>query len=156
MSPRLASLCLPAAALLLSGCPPPPDGADAGVCASGVATIEVGTGSSAFVPLQDMDPVTIINGPQGGSHIWGAIRTCGLDPSSVDIVYKIDVVGAGGLSNTHFQMPLQPDEGWWGTSGLTGFVWDPSYVRGKQVLLIMDVTDSKGVHVSGQKVVVPQ
>jgi hypothetical protein len=161
MVPRPASLCLLAAAFLLGGCPPPapPDGGvvDAGVCGSGPPTLEVGTGASAFIPLQDGDPVTIINGPQGGSHIWGALRTCGLDPANVTINYKVYVIdSATQLSSTQFLIPLQADEGWWGTSGLTGFVWDASYVRNKQVLLIMEATDGNGVFASGQKRVVPQ
>lgn len=45
---------------------------------SGEPAIEIGQGSSAFAPLQDGEVVPIEAGPQGGHHVWLALRVTGL------------------------------------------------------------------------------
>ena len=41
-------------------------------------SLELGTGFSAFVPLEPDERVDIIAGPQGGFHLWASLRTHGL------------------------------------------------------------------------------
>jgi len=38
----------------------------------------LGTGDKCYVPLESNDTVPIIGGPQGGFHIWVALRSAGL------------------------------------------------------------------------------
>jgi hypothetical protein len=45
---------------------------------SGDPAIEVGQGSSAFAPLENDEVVAIEAGPQGGHHVWLALRVTGL------------------------------------------------------------------------------
>lgn len=45
---------------------------------SGEPVIELGQGESAFAPLQDSEEVPIEAGPQGGHHVWLALRVAGL------------------------------------------------------------------------------
>jgi hypothetical protein len=83
------------AALLLAGCPteePPPDG----------PAVDLGTGELDFEPLADGDRVAIVQGPQGGYHLYGSIRTVGVvagdsrdltDPTNPTMAF--DVVHAG-------------------------------------------------------------
>jgi len=62
---------------LLLGCPEPDLCADA---AALEPSIELGTGQEAFIPLSDGDYLEPEFGPQGGSHIWGALRLQGFHP----------------------------------------------------------------------------
>jgi len=41
-------------------------------------SLELGTGFSAFAPLEADQRVDIIAGPQGGFHLWASLRTHGL------------------------------------------------------------------------------
>lgn len=45
---------------------------------SGDPAIEVGQGASAFAPLNDNEVTPIEAGPQGGHHVWLALRVTGL------------------------------------------------------------------------------
>lgn len=72
------------------GCagPTPPvvdAGPDGGECASTPATLELGTAVDgslrAFRALAEGDPVSLTPGPQGGQHIWIALRGTGFDPT---------------------------------------------------------------------------
>jgi hypothetical protein len=47
----------------------------------------LGTGLDAFVPLADGDDVTIVQGPQGGFHVYGSVRAAGLFPGNPDDLY---------------------------------------------------------------------
>ena len=58
------------ASLLAIGC--------GGPVFDGPPAVELGTGLTTFAPLTDGDRVTIIMGPQGGYHVWGAARTANL------------------------------------------------------------------------------
>ncbi len=42
----------------------------------------LGTGLEAWVPLADGDDVGIVQGPQGGYHVFGSVRATGLDPGN--------------------------------------------------------------------------
>jgi hypothetical protein len=68
--PRLACL----AALATAGC-----GADANdpcrPSSGGATEVIVGQGQSDYMPLADGDVVQVQTGPQGGHHVWVAIRT---------------------------------------------------------------------------------
>lgn len=41
-------------------------------------SIELGTGGDGFIPLEDGDLVMQAWGPQGGDHVWGALRMTGI------------------------------------------------------------------------------
>jgi hypothetical protein len=43
-------------------------------CADAALTVEIGTGQYTHEALADGDPVTIVNGPQGGWHVWTSGR----------------------------------------------------------------------------------
>jgi hypothetical protein len=86
LTPRAAAVGL--AAALLSSCddPPPADaGFDAGQCLGAPTALELGTGTDSsprnYRPLADGDAVNLIPGPQGGQHIWVALRGRGFDPT---------------------------------------------------------------------------
>ena len=45
---------------------------------SGGPAVEIGKGQSAFAPLENGEAMPIEAGPQGGHHIWLALRVTGL------------------------------------------------------------------------------
>jgi len=61
------------------------DAPDANQCTGGAIVLTLGnaTGNalSSYRPLADGDPVSLIPGPQGGQHIWVALRGRGFDPT---------------------------------------------------------------------------
>ncbi len=59
-----------------AGSPPPG-------CA-GEGALELGTGEATFEPLDDGGPLAFHLGPQGGYHVYGALRTTGLAPGRAD------------------------------------------------------------------------
>ncbi|MEQ1506991.1 MAG: hypothetical protein ABMB14_32485, partial [Myxococcota bacterium] len=49
--------------------------------AAGDPTVEIGLGEHHFeAPIDDFDRVTMVHGPQGGTHLWLAVRTSGVNP----------------------------------------------------------------------------
>lgn len=61
------------------------DAPDANACTGGPIEIFLGTASSnalsSYRPLAAGDPVSLVPGPQGGQHIWVAMRGRGFDPT---------------------------------------------------------------------------
>lgn len=49
-------------------------------CEPREATLEIGTGEQTFEPLQENSDLNFYLGPQGGYHVFGSLRTTGLDP----------------------------------------------------------------------------
>lgn len=48
--------------------------------------VELGTGDAQWLPIEDGDTLAVERGSQGGTHIYGALRSGGLDGGSVDDV----------------------------------------------------------------------
>lgn len=63
--------------LALAACDDPTTTED---CPRGSASLEVGTGEDAFVPLSADDPLPFVRGPQGGHHVYGSLRATGVRP----------------------------------------------------------------------------
>lgn len=79
---RLAALA--ALALPLAACPASDATCEAAAETEGV--LEIGTGEADFEPLADGDALQVHWGPQGGQHVYGALRAEGLvsDPTNFD------------------------------------------------------------------------
>lgn len=58
-------------AVLAAGCPSKNNGD---------ASVELGTGTTDFIPLSDGDELEVVPGPQGGFHFHVHARMTGLDP----------------------------------------------------------------------------
>ena len=69
---RKLALALACLAAVLSGCGP---------VASGPPEFQIGTGADAFGEVADGATLPIIEGGQGGSHVWVAGRSHGLADS---------------------------------------------------------------------------
>jgi hypothetical protein len=138
------------AVAMLSGCGSAEDrpGFDAGANDGGpVATpvLEVGTGKDNFVTLRETDTIEIIHGPQGGWHLWGALRTKGLTPPlTVDYAISLPETQTE-LSRTVYDVDPLAVGNWSIWAGLIGYLPEPSLAAEKSVLLTMQVTDANGV-----------
>jgi hypothetical protein len=127
----------------------PPDG--------GSAVVEVGTGENSFVELTDGDAVTIIKGPQGGYHIWTAVRAKqGLNPKGIEV--KVSVLNSTGteLSLNAYRLNLTANGSYYEWYGLLGLVPVPADVSGSEVRLHLEVKDSAGVTATDERRVLAQ
>jgi len=101
MSARLTLAFLP----LLVACgggsddPPTPD--------LGTPFVKIGTGSSAYAPLTDGQEARITAGPQGGYHVWGALRAGGFNPEDVFIEFRLSRDGVV-LAESGYEDDLRP------------------------------------------------
>ncbi|MFT4705876.1 MAG: hypothetical protein ACI81R_003591 [Bradymonadia bacterium] len=67
------------------------------VASNGDALVErqltLGTGFSAYTPIEDGETLMFLLGPQGGFHIWGAIEASGVAPGLAQIDFFLDYQG---------------------------------------------------------------
>jgi hypothetical protein len=157
---RVRLLAAATAALAL-GCDPGPEEPEPfDLPDGGVATtvLEVGTGRDRFVPLGEADEVEVVFGPQGGYHIWGSLRTRGLDPDNAEVHFRVALEGPPEttLSESRYVLPLQKSGRWHQWLGLIGFVPEPAEVYGRRVLLSMTVRDRGGRTLSDTRTVIPK
>jgi hypothetical protein len=135
-------------ALLLTACSPPP-----------LITCEIGTGATTFESLTPGEPVDVILGPQGGHHLWTAVRVKG-DPN----LDRIQVVMSGTVDDTGAMMGpgaivpavLMPDPTLPGTrsaAGMTNFVDHPTDLHGMSVTMHIDAATVDGRRCSDQQTV---
>jgi hypothetical protein len=104
---------------------------------SGCAPVEVelGQGIVAFAPLEDGDEVELVQGPQGGHHIWTGLRVRGLDEDAgafAELWVELD----GHVADHSRVRPLfhivdERRE----AAGLTCLVQSPERLRGRDIVL---------------------
>jgi hypothetical protein len=113
---------------------------------SGKLALEVGTGDGTFTPLADGMQVDVNYGPQGGEHIWLAVRCKGAG-SPANITYRIDDEDGNVVSDVQQATApsKQGQDGWRSMTGLTAFLdVDPASVAGKKVVFKAHLDDSYG------------
>lgn len=137
---RLPALVLPLATLLgAAGCTSEVDEAPAPYEPLEPDAFEVGTGAGAFQELSPGATVPIIEGAQGGYHIWLSVR-CGTCGPELVLDYGVDDLETGALiSRLGLQEweKLAERDGWRQAVGLTAFLdtADPSALVGHRVRL---------------------
>lgn len=125
-------------------------------CCAYESTLEVGTGSEGFEELPDGSELTMVHGPQGGWHMYGAIRAC----STRDVVtinFRItDLVSGVEVSNNDYRVALVPESdccgvyynmyGYLDVSELADGDRDtpPELLCGHDLRITMEATDSDG------------
>lgn len=137
---------------ILAACGPTPNGIDGGSPGSdagaidGGPSVEVGTGQNEFVALGVLDRIDIVLGPQGGYHVWGAVRVTGMNPSRIAVDLSVVLVGTPSetLSISPYRLTLLRVGSAYEWYGLLGFVPDPQRADGREVMLTMDVKDTAG------------
>lgn len=137
---------------------PDPEPEDSGADVPDAAFVEIGTGFPSFVPVQDGQDLPIIQGIQGGFHLWGGFRADGLATRGLTIEFDIDFDGESVGAATYVddlvgeQTPFD-----YGGVAVIFFNNDlPEEVTGKPVTLSVTLTDTDGITVSDSVEVVPQ
>ncbi|MEY3214682.1 MAG: hypothetical protein RIT28_5163 [Pseudomonadota bacterium] len=87
------------ALILLCGCPGR-DSEDTD-CPTLDTTVELGTGTDRFIPLNDGDPLTFERGPQGGYHVYGSLQATGVDMGDPNYPFE--------LTNPHIWFNVEQD-----------------------------------------------
>jgi hypothetical protein len=108
--------------------------------------VELGTGSAAFVPLTDGEPIAMVRGKQGFQHIWISARV--REPVLHDAIVTISTRrpdGRSGGPSLSAAVSLGPADGGAGaleTVGLTGLV--DYAVIGEVVRVHLELTTADG------------
>lgn len=140
------------------GGPPPGAGAataaDASAGEGSTLSVELGTGSSFFVPLQNGDAVTLVRGKQGYQHIWISARI--LQPSVHEAVVTITTRRQDGRwsgPDLTAAVTLDAVDGGSGSEkvGLTGLL-DYGAI-GKAVVVHVDVKTADGLHGADERII---
>jgi hypothetical protein len=78
----------------------------------GAATVALGTGQQDFLPVTDGETVNLEKGPQGGHHIWTAVRMRNLKQSGTTTTVSGVQPGTGlTVPSTGVVFTYSPDEG---------------------------------------------
>lgn len=139
--------------LWLIGCAASGDGTLAGdPCVPGdEATLELGTGETAFEPVEAGGFVELVHGPQGGFHTYVGFAATGLDASSQWTAEIEGTLGGELLAESAPFLTMRCDhaEGRleaWGTQ----LIWDaqPEDLDGQPITVTAWVTDASGLTLS--------
>lgn len=90
--------------------PPSPEDAGAAPADAAAPWVEIGTGTRAFEPLTPGQQVPIIEGIQGGYHVWGGFQGAGFDDTDIAIGFSLtlDGVELAAAAYTEPDLPVLP------------------------------------------------
>ena len=131
--------------------------ADAGLDAAPLP-VELGTGALFFEPLVDGTTVPIIMGPQGGYHVWAAIRVGdgALDQVTVDLRGSFEDDGSPVGMSSRFAVVLLPSGAVREAAGLRQFIEDPAVAHGRRIAIHIDLEAADGRRGADDMVVVAE
>jgi hypothetical protein len=143
----------------------------------GPATIELGTGEVDFEPIQDMQSLVLVQGPQGGYHFVANARIQSLAPGVASMpgldenpiteffVYREDgsrIDAEAPATRLGYELA---DDGWYELPSGTILGIDQQLVEeqdlvpaiySERVLLRVEVLDADGISASAETWVIPQ
>ncbi len=130
----------------------------------GAPEVIVGTGQTDYANLADGQVLQLEKGPQGGHHIWIALRMKNLRQSGsmTTISSRIEEPGAAPVPPASFVFTFDRDEGsyckLWGLRyqvdvGAPDLRVEYKRFLGKKLAVTVEVTDSTGAKASGTKIV---
>ena len=130
---------------------------------AGPPSLQIGTGSSMFEPLQDGDNIFIVQGPQGGYHFFGSLRARNInpgnaedlsDPANPTTTFEAYVNGArvDAMASTYRQ-GLEIRGGVAEMIGRTVIldILDDSELDGAMVRFVVSIEDADGVMLSDER-----
>lgn len=133
---------------------------------SGPTSIDVGTGQFQFEPVEEGEKLPIVAGPQGGYHVWLAVRVHNMDPRQLRLdsqLYDAEPPEDTGMplepdpvGESFFFYPpfFEDDDGVWFTAGIPHQV-ERSEVRNKLLRLEVLATDRDDRTATGDMIIVP-
>lgn len=121
------------------------------------AVLEIGTGFPELEPLVCGQDVPIIQGIQGGYHIWGGFSATGLEPGTMAIDFGLDVGGVEVASASYEDSPVAIDGriDYAGVAVILHADQDPDALSGTAATLHVTVVDSVGASASDSVEIVP-
>jgi hypothetical protein len=127
---------------------PEPDGGQT----AAVADLELGTGINGFEALAEDQTVDIIFGPQGGYHIWAALRArrARVAPDRVEVHARLFKDGAE-LSDNAYRLNLYEAGEYYEWYALQALVPDPVAIDGQLVTIRLELLDTNGVFASDER-----
>lgn len=84
----------------LAGCPGPGNNPDAGPMGDAAREgpyVELGAGRSGFEPVHDGDALELVAGPQGGWHVFLAVRAHGIAVDGSRLYYELREIDSGDI-----------------------------------------------------------
>lgn len=117
---------------------------------TGGGWIELGTGARRFAPLEAGQEVPVIQGIQGGFHVWGGFRGGGFADDDVRLRFFLELDGEsiGRADYTEYDLPTEPrDESVYSYAGVAVVYDDNDTVEptsGRTMTLRVELTASDG------------
>ncbi len=134
---------------------------------SGPPQATIGTGATEFQALADGDTAYVVQGPQGGFHIWGSVQVAGLDPGNADDLSDPSnpttefhvYVGSQrvDLGAAHYVQGLDPvGDGSFQMVGRAVIldITSDTQLDGMEIRFTVDVTAADGTHASDERMLV--
>lgn len=126
-------------------------------CAGGPASLELGTGAEAFGSIEDGQDLPMIEGAQGGWHVWVAAHAESIDPDGARFSVVAYPEEAGRPRQTtavtgHFR----PAASGYELVGLAAVFSAPECYQDRRTVLEATLTDGSGVVLTDRRVVVPR
>lgn len=126
-------------------------------CASGPPSLELGTGLDAFGSIEDGQDLPMIEGAQGGWHLWIAAHAESIDPEGARFSVLAYPEAAGRPRQTtavtgHFR----PSGTGYDLTGLAAVFSAPECYQDQRTVLEATLTDGSGLVLTDRRVVVPR
>lgn len=152
---QIGRVALCGAALLVACAPPPVVEEDAPVV-GGAPSVELGTGSTGFEPIDDGDTLLIARGCQGSQHVWISLRSRNMATRGTYVHLWMD--GPDGEEVTlEFVVRLSfmpSDDGTYGElPSLTLQLPDPDGAEGSPLTLHAEIRDRDGLVATAERAV---
>ncbi|MFO0739612.1 MAG: hypothetical protein U0270_27185 [Labilithrix sp.] len=118
-------------------------------------TVELGTGDTAFEPLAEQGEVALVFGPQGGYHVWTAVRVrdASLLQGHVNLRAAYKGGSLAGLPSSEAPRWMDAPDGFVEAAGLRAFISD-SLASGTELSLRAEVVARDGRHGAAERRVV--
>lgn len=156
------SLALIALVLASGACSSRDDGAGAPAFVAsadaGGLPADIGTGFADFTNVIEGDEVDVVAGPQGGFHVWTAVRVSDVTVDTAQVGLSARFAESGELAGkpSRIMVELQTKSGMRERAGMTNFINDPAAVRGQRIILRAEVVTSDGRAATKECTVVPR
>lgn len=129
----------------------------ASACAPVEPAMELGTGLTAFEPIVDGQDLPMIEGAQGGWHVWLSLRVRGLESPVVHVALVTEPLPAERPRQTTFlDISLQPAGEWDEVVGVAAVFTAPECFQDHDVRLSATVTDPTGATLADERVAIPR
>jgi hypothetical protein len=134
--------------LAMSGCAPP----------AGEVSLEIGTGSEGFEPVEDGGVMLLARGCQGAQHVWVSLRARGIAPERALLDISLRRLSDDAPLSTPFRIfrTFEPaGEGDMSeVTGLAVVVGEPDDVLDEAVVLEVAIYDRSGFEVRSAREVI--